>query len=200
MKFLIALLIGVFAFAQESYVQEIQEFQSDLNKEFSNPEETPLRGHFFEEFEGLPFFEIDSKYRVEANFVKTENADFIEFPTSSGKSKRYREFGKASFLLDGEEYTLTLFQSEALMNHPKYKDDVFLPFHDATNGETTYGGGRYLDLKIPESDKMIIDFNKAYHPFCAYNAFDYSCPIVPQENILPIPIPAGIRYQDIYFD
>ena len=71
---------------------------------------------------------------------------------------------------------------------------------DATSGTETYGGGRYMDLRIPKNDEIIIDFNKAYHPYCAYNAFDYNCPIVPEENWLKIPIEAGVKYEDIWFE
>lgn len=76
----------------------------------------------------------------------------------------------------------------------QYKDYLFFPFTDTTNGNETYDGGRYIDLRIPASgNEIIIDFNKAYNPFCAYSA-GYSCPIVPAENNLDIPITVGVRY------
>ena len=86
-----------------------------------------------------------------------------------------------------------------LMRKDAYKDYLFLPFRDATNGKQTYGGGKYLDLKIPEGNEIIIDFNKSYHPYCAYNAHDYNCPIVPEENTLSLEIKAGVMYDDVYF-
>ena len=92
------------------------------------------------------------------------------------------------------EQVLTVYQSLALLDDPEYQDYLFLPFKDETNGKDTYGGGRYLDLRIPQNDELIIDFNKAYHPFCAYNATDYSCPIVPQNNWLQLPIETGVKY------
>jgi uncharacterized protein (DUF1684 family) len=73
-----------------------------------------------------------------------------------------------------------------------YVDYLFLPFSDATNGNETYSGGRYIDLRIPTSDSVLIDFNKAYNPYCAYNP-KYSCPIVPKQNRLPIPVRAGVK-------
>ena len=73
---------------------------------------------------------------------------------------------------------------------------MFLPFLDATNGVETYGGGRYLDMKVPKSNEVIIDFNKAYNPYCVYN-HEYSCPIVPLENELDVEINAGVKkYHD----
>lgn len=177
---------------------EIENFQKNLDKEYLDPKETPLRGDNFKNFKKHPFFPIDMKYRVTAKFVKTENAQPFELPTSSGKTKAYKEYGKATFKLDGELYTLTLYQSLALIKQEKYKNDLFLPFRDATNEKETYGGGKYLDLKIPKGDTIVLDFNQSYHPYCAYNAYDYNCPIVPEENKLPVEIRAGVMYEDIY--
>jgi uncharacterized protein (DUF1684 family) len=119
-------------------------------------------------------------------------------PTSSGKTKKYREYGKATFTLDGKSYTVSLYQSLDLMKQKQYEDYLFLPFRDETNSLETYGGGKYLDLKIPANKNIIIDFNKSYQPYCAYNAYDYNCPIVPPENILPVRIEAGVKYDDVY--
>ena len=69
---------------------------------------------------------------------------------------------------------------------------MFLPFKDKTNGVETYGGGRYLDLTVPDGDSIVIDFNKAYNPYCHYN-IEYSCPLVPRENKLLFSIKAGVK-------
>lgn len=181
-------------------ILEIKKFQKELNEEYKNEKESPLRGDNFEKFKEHPFFAINLDYYVKAKLVKTENAKPFEIPTSSGKTKKYIEYGKAYFKINGKEQVLTVFQSLSLLENPEYKDYLFLPFRDLTNGKETYGGGRYLDLRIPKNDEIIIDFNKAYHPYCAYNAFDYNCPIVPEENRLKIPIVAGVKYEDIWFE
>jgi len=207
---LLLLIIPFFSFSQKNIagkaivkanakeLKEIKKFQKDLNEEYLNPKETPLRGENFTQFKKHPFFPIDLKYRVKAKFIKTENPKPFDLPTSSGKTKSYQEFGKAIFELDGKSYTLTIYQSLDLMKMEKYKDHLFLPFRDATNNKETYGGGKYLDLKIPEGDSIILDFNQSYHPYCAYNAYDYNCPTVPEENKLSVEIRAGVMYQDIY--
>lgn len=181
-------------------VLEIKKFQKELNEEYKNEKESPLRGDNFKKFKEHPFFAINLDYYVKAKLAKTENAKPFEIPTSSGKTKKYIEYGKAYFKINGKEQVLTVFQSLSLLENPEYKDYLFLPFRDLTNGKETYGGGRYLDLRIPKNDELIIDFNKAYHPYCAYNAFDYNCPIVPEENRLKIPIEAGVKYEDIWFE
>lgn len=196
----IFLLFPLLIFSQKISKEEteIKKFQKELNAEYLNPEETPLRGDNFKNFKQHPFFPINLKYRVTAKFEKTENVEPFDLPTSSGKTKPYREYGKATFQLDGKSYTLTLYQSLDLIKQKKYKDHLFLPFRDATNEKETYGGGKYLDLTIPKGKTIILDFNKSHHPYCAYNAYDYNCPVVPEENKLPVEIRAGVMYEDIY--
>ncbi len=85
------------------------------------------------------------------------------------------------------------------MDNPKYKEYLFMPFKDPTNGVSTYGGGRYLDIKKPDSDRILIDFNKSYNPYCAYSE-EYNCPIVPTENTVHSEIRAGVRLEGGHFD
>lgn len=194
------ILLSLFLNAQteKENVASIKKFQKELNTEYLNPKESPLRGDNLRNFKKHPFFPINMKYRVIAKVVKTENPVPFELPTSSGKFKQYQEYGKATFELDGKSLTLTLYQSLELMQTEKYKDYLFLPFRDETNEKETYGGGKYMDLKIPTGNEIILDFNQSYQPYCAYNAFDYNCPIVPAENKLPIRIEAGVMYDDVY--
>lgn len=195
------LFFPLIAFSQKTgstEIREVKKFQEELNAEYLNPKETPLRGDNFINFKAHPFFPVNLKYRLTAKFTKTNNAKPFELPTSSGKIKMYQEYGKATFELDGKPYILTLYQSLDLIKQKKYRDYLFLPFRDATNEKETYGGGKYMDLKIPKGDTIVLDFNKSYQPFCAYNAYDYNCPIVPEENKLPVEIRAGVMYEDIY--
>ncbi|MBP6826735.1 MAG: DUF1684 domain-containing protein, partial [Saprospiraceae bacterium] len=90
-------------------------------------------------------------------------------------------------------YSLQIYQNIRLLTSQKYFDYLFLPFKDTTNGDTTYGGGRYLDLRLDNigSDQMMeIDFNKAYNPWCAYSD-GYNCPIPPATNHLEMAVEAG---------
>ncbi|WP_027384356.1 DUF1684 domain-containing protein [Epilithonimonas caeni] len=194
------ILLSLFLNAQteKENIASIKKFQKELNAEYKDPKGSPLRGNNLKRFKQHPFFPIDLKYRVTAKFVKTENPVPFELPTSSGKFKQYQEYGKATFELDGKLLTLTIYQSLDLMKMDKYRDYLFLPFRDETNEKETYGGGRYMDLRIPAGKEIVLDFNRSYQPFCAYNAFDYNCPIVPEENRLPVRIEAGVMYEDVY--
>ena len=199
---LILILISAFAFSQtdKKQISEIKKFQKELNDRCTNKKETPLRGDNYTKFKKHPFFPIDLKYRIKAQFARTENSVAFEIPTSSGNTQPYREFGKATFTTDDAIYILTVYQSLNLMQTAGYEDYLFLPFRDETNGKETYGGGKYIDLRIPDGNEIVIDFNQSYQPYCAYNAYDYSCPIVPEENFLPLRIEAGVMYDDVYHD
>ena len=199
---LILILISAFAFSQtdKKQISEIKKFQKELNDGCTNKKETPLRGDNYTKFKKHPFFPIDLKYRIKAQFARTENSVAFEIPTSSGNTQPYREFGKATFTTDSAIYILTVYQSLNLMQTAGYEDYLFLPFRDETNGKETYGGGKYIDLRIPDGNEIVIDFNQSYQPYCAYNAYDYSCPIVPEENFLPLRIEAGVMYDDVYHD
>ena len=104
----------------------------------------------------------------------------------------YEKYGEVHFTLNGQEIKLPVYQSHSLREDEEWKNYLFLPFKDATNGKITYGGGRYLELWYTGGDTIVVDFNRAYNPYCAYN-YNYSCPIVPKANWLDIPIEAGER-------
>jgi uncharacterized protein len=176
----------------QDYQKTIIEFQNKLNEEFRNPDESPLTLEDREKFDSLDFFPIDEKFRVVAKFETIENAIPFEMKTTTDRLPVYEIYGVATFNLDDIEYKLNIYQSHSLREKEDYKSYLFLPFTDATNGVETYGGGRFVDLEIPEGDQILIDFNMAYNPYCAYN-HSYSCPIPPEENDLNCEIRAGVR-------
>ena len=96
------------------------------------------------------------------------------------------------FDLKGKPFKLNIYQNQDLIKKEGFEDYLFLPFLDNTNGEESYGGGRYIDMRIPDGDTIIVDFNSAYNPYCAYNE-KYSCPIVPRENYLDTEVRAGVK-------
>jgi uncharacterized protein (DUF1684 family) len=112
--------------------------------------------------------------------------------TSGTKAKQYYRFGYITFKLTDSVFKLTVYQGADLMQTVLYKNHLFLPFTDITSGEESYGTGRYLDLEITDivNNNVVLDFNKAYNPYCAYSD-RYNCPIPPRENHLNIAILAG---------
>lgn len=178
----------------DDYRNEIQAHQAHLNEEYKDSTKSPLKEEDRLQFEGLEFFDINPTFRVEATFKKA-TSDVFKMKTTTERAPEYRKYGTLTFKLQGKRFRLTLYQNLRLMKMPQYKDYLFLPFTDPTNGEESYGGGRYIDFKIPEGEAVILDFNKAYNPYCAYNS-KYSCPIPPVENDLSVPINAGVKAWD----
>ncbi|MBT8272105.1 MAG: DUF1684 domain-containing protein [Bacteroidia bacterium] len=170
-------------------------WQRDMNAMFKDASVSPLTEKDRKAFTGLAFFTFDSSYIVKARLKRTPGSEFFDMKTTTGDVSRERIFGVLHFELKGNSYKLNIYQGEDALETINNRDYLFLPFLDDTNAETTYGGGRYLDLRIPAGDSLTIDFNKAYQPYCAYNE-RYSCPLVPRENYLAVKIKAGVRMPD----
>jgi len=174
-----------------SYAYEIEQHREHYKQDFVKDERSPLKE---EDLEYLQFFAADSTYAVEAHFTPTPDAKAFEMATYSGMMKPYQKYGVFTFTIDTTIHRLAVYRSLRLAKMPGFKDYLFLPFRDLSNGETTYGGGRYLDFKTTDivEDKMILDFNKCYNPWCHYSD-GYNCPIPPAENHLEVEILVGER-------
>ena len=140
----------------------------------------------------LTFYKADDDYRVIAKFKKISDKKGFDMYTSEGKTSKYFVYGLLSFTIHDTLQQLYVYQSEMLMKHEDYFDYLFVPFGDASSGFDSYGGGRYLDFRMNDimADKLSMDFNKAYNPYCAYTT-GYNCPLPPKENLLVVRIAAG---------
>jgi uncharacterized protein (DUF1684 family) len=156
-------------------------FRQEKDEFFKTDHHSPLGHGDRSDFEGLSYFDpdLDLVFTVP---VEPGDGSEIRFPTSDDREKVYKTFGTVSFEVLGEPVELTLYDT----GHP----GLFLPFRDATSGDTTYGAGRYLDIEPSEDGAVTIDFNLAYNPSCVY-ADGFSCPIPPVDNWLRVPIEAG---------
>ncbi len=179
--------------AQNRQASAIEAWQKELNASYANRGESPLDDRDFKHFEGLPFYPIDTIYTVRAILEETPETEPFEMPTSTNRRPKYRIWGIAKFTLKGHACALPVYISIELAEKIGFSDYLFLPFTDETTGNDSYGGGRYLDLRLPAEGNIIeIDFNKAYNPYCAYSE-RYSCPLVPEANHLSLRIEAGVR-------
>ncbi|MFD2569887.1 DUF1684 domain-containing protein [Spirosoma soli] len=187
---LIAFSFTTVAVAQTNYADQIARHRDTYKKEFLITTSSPLKTQ--EDVDYLRFYAPDSTYRVTATVQLTPDAKPFEMPTYSGKTSPHVKYAVLSFSVKGKPQQLTIYRNLNLARMPQYRDYLFLPFKDATSGLATYGGGRYLDLRIGDiqDGKLMLDFNKAYNPYCAYSE-GYSCPIPPKNNVLPVEIEAG---------
>ena len=184
----------------KTHIEEVKSFQTTLNAMYLDDSKSPLthgQKAKFKENGGHIFYEVNVDYRVIADLDTSIIEKNIRFETTTDRIAIYDLYGIATFELQGQEYSLRIFQNQSLRASDEYKDHLFLPFQDLTNGSDTYGGGRYIDLKIPNDDMIVIDFNKSYNPYCAYNHL-YSCPVPPRENFMDEKILAGVKYNALW--
>jgi uncharacterized protein (DUF1684 family) len=171
------------------YEQQILESRSLKDTYFKSNDESPILPADRATFTGLPYFPIDPSYRVPAALRDERQTPpvIILMATSRDKPRRMQRVGTLEFTLHGEPLTLSAFveEGQGLLR-------LFVPFGDLTNGLETYEAGRNLELDRTATGLYDLDFNRAYHPFCLYNAA-YDCPIPPKENRLTVPIRAGER-------
>jgi uncharacterized protein (DUF1684 family) len=171
----------------EQYVAALEQERQEKDRSFKTASNSPLEGETKANFTSLNYYAPDPKYRVEATYQPVANPDTILLNMTRGESEAYLRYARASFELDGTQQELVLF-----LRAGSKEGELFVPFTDKTNGFETYGGGRYLDVPLPQpgSNTITLDFNRAYNPFCAFDD-EFACPVPPAENRLKIGIPAG---------
>lgn len=173
----------------QDFAKQTESHREKYREEFIKTPNSPLKE---KDLKYLRFYEADSSFQVRATFERTTDAIPFDMPTYSGKKKTYVKYGLLTFTLEDQVQTLAVYRSLGLAVLPQYKDYLFIPFKDKTSGKETYGGGRYLDLKTQDlkDGELLLDFNKAYNPYCAYSE-GFNCPIPPKENSLIVAIKAG---------
>jgi len=189
-----AIVLGVFASigyaiwgndSEEAYIKKLVTERTETEAFMARDAESP----FVEtdtDFDGLNFFPPNLKYKVKSRFYPNEITSYLTLATNDNKEKNYEKYGYLEFQMDSTQFKLL-----ALRPTEGRSNSLFVPFTDETSAFETYGAGRYLEVDYTEGDEKIwVDFNKAYNPYCAY-VDAYSCPLPPQENHIPVKIMAG---------
>ena len=189
---LFSLLLILSCENKKRYDKSFTPFQKEMNEFFKDASISPLKEKDLKIFEGLDFFDFDSSYVVNAALTRTPEEKSFKMKTTTDRLPEYVKYGIVTFDLFNKSYSLNIYRNLDIVNKEGYEDYLFLPFLDDTNGDESYGGGRYIDLDVTEEDNLVIDFNSAYNPYCTYNE-KYSCPIVPRENYLSLEINAGVK-------
>lgn len=163
-------------------------WRKERDEFFKSHQRSPLTQQEKRNFKGLKYYPFDPGYvfsgQIERFILHINNPKYYATVlTNKGTNKRYIRYGKFRFRLDGSEDVLEIYKSIL-------SDSLFIPFKDKTNGKETYEGGRYIDAEILPGYKMVLDFNMAYHPSCAYND-KFICVLPPRENMLEMEIHAG---------
>lgn len=162
---------------------ELADFRAAKDTFFRSHAQSPLTPEQRRDFEGLNYFPENPSFVFALEPQPFEEPELVELQTSTGDSARYLRWARVSFDVDGSRQALTLYRND-------HAGDIFLPFTDAGRGADTYGAGRYLDVEETDDGRVLLDFNYAYNPYCAYND-SWSCPLPPSENRLTAHIRAG---------
>lgn len=152
---------------------------------FKGHPQSPLTHEQQHTFKKLDYFPVNKSLKFEVEINEFKDKKRIDMQTSTGDIQDYVDFGTISFTVNGENATLHIYINQS---NPSY---YFVPFWDLTvQTKETYGAGRYIELEPEGNKKFVLDFNKAYNPYCAYNE-RWTCPLVPPANRLNVRIEAG---------
>ena len=191
MKYYHLVLLLIIILSCSPIHKEIRANRETYKNDFLHDPRSPLKES---DLKNLDFYPPTAHAKVEAKFRLTPEAEPFDLPTYSGITRSYRKYGEANFTWEGDSAKLSIYQNMTFLSNPVYKDYLFLPFKDLTNGNSTYGGGRYINISKADADDgtVTIDFNKSYNPWCAFSD-GFNCPIPPAENHLPFDVRAGER-------
>jgi uncharacterized protein (DUF1684 family) len=163
-----------------TYLISLQNIRKEKDNYLKTDKESPIENKA--NFKGLKYFEINPDFKVSAKLDILTTGQKINIAMTGGETEEYEAFANATFELEGQKCALKIFKSE--------DGSLFLPFKDLTTNKETYGSGRYLDMSMIKKQQIEIDFNRCYHPYCAYN-HTYTCPVPPAENLVNVAVKAG---------
>ncbi len=164
---------------------ELTLFRQEKEEFFRTDPMSPVPPEQRPAFAGLAHYAPNEALTFVVTPERYEDPEAVVLQTSDAETRTYERWAHLPFEVEGQAVGLTLYRDPE-------SGHLFLPFQDETSGRETYGAGRYLEVPVLEDGALLLDFNYAYHPYCAYNP-GFSCPIPPFENRLPIPIRAGER-------
>lgn len=165
----------------------IEKYRAEKDKEFKYGTNSPIPQAMRKAFAGLSYFKHDDKFVVLASFEPAEKPDTVKIPASKGEVRSMLRVGTFSFSIGDNETVHTL---QAYREVGEKSTSMLVLFKDKTTGRESYDAGRYLDIEETGDEEYTLDFNMAYNPYCAYNE-EYSCPLVPPQNVLAVAINAG---------
>ncbi len=164
----------------EARVEKDRAFRSDSN--------SPIPPSSRSRFHGLSYFDVNPALRFHVKLNRYPVPREVHLGTNTGEVRQALRYGYFEFTVDGKNCRLQVYRIED--TNTGGEPSLFVPFRDATSGKETYAAGRYIDLKENTTGYYDLDFNLAYNPYCAYSK-EYSCPVPPAENTLPVSIRAG---------
>jgi len=171
---------------ERQYIVDLQRFRADKDSFLQVSPHSPIKKEDRRTFRRLNYYDVNPTFVVKATLHRNQNPPRLTITTTTGESRDAINYGTLGFMLQGKKLRLSAYK----FADRRGEQSLFVPFTDSTSAEETYGAGRYIDLEENTAGEYILDFNRAYNPYCAYNE-DYSCPIPPRENRLSAAVTAG---------
>lgn len=171
---------------EDAYAEQLAAARAQKDEHFQQASDSPVPQDKRGTLLPLRYYPVDASYAVPAALKLSDDRPVFEMPTSTGTLRRMQLVGVLQFTVDGRQHSLGAFVEEGTQQITR----LFVPFADLTTGKETYSAGRYLDIDPTTTGYYTIDFNRAYNPYCAYNAA-YECPYPPPSNRLDIAVRAG---------
>lgn len=196
------------AFDEDEWREELLGYRGQKDEFFAVDRQSPIPADDRSGFDGLSYFDPDFDFRVKADLELVGGGDTITLETTVDTEMEYERVARLHFVVDGEECALVAYRQADDQTDERSEEEadggdgsvtLFVPFRDKTTGQQTYGAGRYLEFHVEGDveavETVTLDFNLAYHPFCAYNEA-FACPLPPRENWLEVPVEAGEKLPD----
>lgn len=176
----------------EGWLQDLADEREAKDAQYRVPRESPIPPHLLASFDGLDYFDPEPDLRFVGELQVYPESEPFDIITTTGKVRPCVRHGWLTFRVDGQRLNLQVYKLLDGLTTDDPLRDLFVPFTDATTGVETYPAGRYIDLEDAGDGRVVLDFNRAYNPLCAYGMPErYACPVTPAENRLPVRIEAG---------
>ena len=175
---------------QANYENEVLQHRLDRDMRMRDADRTVLDASTRRRFEGLRYYKVDPAYRFEVPLQRTATRDTLRVQQYKGDPVNKVVLGEVAIPLADTTRLL-------VFHEPGLDDEVWVPFRDPTNGNETYPSGRYINAPLRDDSTVVVDFNKAFNPYCDYNP-NYVCPLPPRENTVPVPVEAGEKKSQLH--
>jgi len=176
-------------FDEAAWRERIESYRAEKDEFLAEHPQSPISPDEREAFDGLDYYPPEPSYRIVARIQAAADPETVKLATTKGPDREYERVATLGFTLRDDHHVLAAYAAPT-------QEGLFVPFTDPTNGEATYERGRYLELDVEEfetGDDVVVDFNTAYSPFCAYDE-GFACVVPPEENHVSVPVEAGEKY------
>ncbi len=174
----------------DDYVRGVELQRKEKDYFFKADPGSPIPPALRGRLQGLEYFPPDPRFRIPVRITRLPTPEPVTLATSKGVPRPMLRYGYFDFDVEDAKARLYAYKAAPQHGHHHETESLFVPFRDATSGKETYGAARYLDLEEGPAGDVVLDFNLAYNPYCAYSD-EYVCPFPPRENWLSVPIRAG---------